>query len=256
MNFVYLTSTAVRHKAFVKHLSAFFPPALIVMEPKKSSGAVGSAMLNNYAEGLKETERSFFPQAVGWEPPGSMLETRPGGINDEPVREAIRSTNPDWLLVFGTSILGNDLLSVPKHHSLNIHTGLTQSFRGVDSSFWAIYDEMPQAIGTTVHLVDAKIDTGDVLLQGRPQLDPQDSLQTIFLKTVELGFNLMKDSLSGVIEGRLAPKMLPNKGKLYQSKHFTEAVLEEVLSKKTRVIQRYLQDKEELDKQISLVNGL
>lgn len=256
MNFVYLTSTGVRHKAFIKQLSVLFPPTLIVQEPKKPASAIDSALLRAYGQGLSETERTFFDHAVDWKPTGHILETRAGGINDAAVIAAIKAADPDWLLVFGTSILNNELLNLPEHHSLNIHTGLTQCFRGVDSAFWALHDELPQAIGTTVHIVDTKIDTGDVLLQGRPQLNAEDSLQTIFLKTVELGFDLVKHSLSRLIQGNLVPQALPQKGKLYQSKHFTETALETVLAKKTRVLEGYLQDKSALDQQIPLINAL
>lgn len=256
MNFVYLTSTGVRHKGFIKQLSALFPPTLIVQEPKKPASAVTSDLLQRYAQGLSDTEHTFFSDANDWSPGGQIIETRAGGINDEAVLAAIRSAEPDWLLVFGTSILGNELLNVPKYHSLNIHTGLTQSFRGVDSAFWALHDELPQAIGTTVHIVDTKIDTGDVLLQGRPDLATEDSLQTIFLKTVALGFDLLQDSLNGLIEGSLVPQALPQKGKLYQSKHFTESALAAVLAKKTRVLDTYLLNKPALDQQIPLINAL
>lgn len=256
MNFVYLTSTGVRHKAFIQQLSVLFPPTLIVQEPKKPVGTVDSVPLRAYAQGLGETERTFFSDASDWKPNSDVLETRPGGINDQEVLKAIQSAKPDWLLVFGTSILGHEVLNLPKYHALNIHTGLTQSFRGVDSAFWALHDELPQAIGTTVHVIDTKIDTGDVLLQGRPNLATEDSLQTIFLKTVALGFDLVQDSLNGLIEGSLAPQPLPQKGKLYQSKHFTETALEAVLAKKTRILETYLQNKPALDLQIPLINAL
>lgn len=253
MSFVYLTSTSVRHKAFVRQLGNLFPPSLVIREPKKKINNIDSEAILSYREEIETAERVFFKQTVEWEIPYPVIQTEAGDINSPDALEVLQNIQPDWLLVFGTSILTQDLLKIPRRYTLNIHTGLTQAFRGVDSAFWALHDEIPEGIGATIHIIDTKIDTGDVVIQGRPSLSVQDSLAIIFLKTVQLGFDLMETSISGLLNGKLHPKKLARRGKLYQTKDLSHAAIHNVLSKKNAVIDLYLANKTERDSHIKLI---
>ncbi|MEM5777912.1 MAG: formyltransferase family protein, partial [Candidatus Aenigmatarchaeota archaeon] len=50
-----------------------------------------------------------------------------------------------------------------KDKIINYHTGLLPEYRGPYSEFWAIYNNEPHMIGTTIHLVDERIDSGSIL---------------------------------------------------------------------------------------------
>ena len=51
--------------------------------------------------------------------------------------------------IFGAPLLKKELFEIPQHGCVNIHTGLVDHYRGVDSSLWAMYDNRPDLIGTT-----------------------------------------------------------------------------------------------------------
>ena len=43
---------------------------------------------------------------------------------------------------------------------INMHAGITLRYRGVHGGYWALAEQHPEWVGTTVHLVDPGIDTG------------------------------------------------------------------------------------------------
>ncbi len=46
-----------------------------------------------------------------------------------------------------------------------MHAGITLRYRGVHGGYWALAEQHPEWVGTTVHLVDPGIDTGGILAQ-------------------------------------------------------------------------------------------
>jgi len=129
------------------------------------------------------------------------------------------------IIVFGASILSDQLLSIPKKFSLNLHTGLTQYYRGVDSHFWPIFDNRPECIGVTIHSIDSSIDGGNILIQKRFQLNPDDSLHQIFFKSVVKGFQAFEEGLRSFLKGDRHFEPQQNPGKLFCVKDFSEEYL-------------------------------
>ena len=79
---------------------------------------------------------------------------------------------PDIILVYGTSILSQEIIDIPKIACLNLHWGLSPYYKGTHCTDWAIVNEEIDRIGVTVHLLDAGIDSGPIVSQARPALQP------------------------------------------------------------------------------------
>ncbi len=47
--------------------------------------------------------------------------------------------------------------------AINIHAGITPYYRGSDCNFWALYDNNPHLVGTTIHLLSKGLDNGPIL---------------------------------------------------------------------------------------------
>lgn len=87
-------------------------------------------------------------------------------LNSLELFDLIGRENPDYIVLAGASIL--KLNYVPdsfKTKILNIHLGITPAFRGVYGGFWSIYSGRSDLFGTTLHFVDAGIDTGKIIGQ-------------------------------------------------------------------------------------------
>ncbi|MCZ6593928.1 MAG: formyl transferase [Bacteroidetes bacterium] len=101
--------------------------------------------------------------------------------NIEYVKE-IRNLKPDLITVCGCSILRDGILSIPPQGVINLHSGLSQVYRGTWTTLWAIYNKEPEYVGATVHYVSAGIDDGDIFYQGRPEIQEGDNPETLYTK--------------------------------------------------------------------------
>lgn len=86
-------------------------------------------------------------------------------INDASVISFVANHSPSACYVYGTSLLRRRLLRALPASTANMHTGLTQHYRGVCSNFWAVHDGQLESIGYTIHRIASGIDTGDVIEQ-------------------------------------------------------------------------------------------
>ena len=78
----------------------------------------------------------------------------------------IQSENPEFLYQVGAGI-------IPKHFIeqvppiLNLHPAILPGVRGHDPVFWTHYYGLEACLGSTLHLIDERIDTGQPLLRMR-----------------------------------------------------------------------------------------
>jgi len=91
-------------------------------------------------------------------------------VNSTATEIIIRDLEPDLLIQCGAGILKENIYSIPKMGSLNVHHGIAPELRGVSSTFWAMYYGLHDYIGATVHFVDKTLDTGAVIIQRQTSL--------------------------------------------------------------------------------------
>jgi methionyl-tRNA formyltransferase len=74
---------------------------------------------------------------------------------------AVKALNPTVLVHAGAGILRRELLATAPLGAVNAHMGILPRYRGMNVAEWAKLEGNP--VGCTVHVVDAGIDTGDIL---------------------------------------------------------------------------------------------
>ncbi len=136
----------------------------------------------------------------------------------------IMDLQPDAIAVCGASILNEPILSITPN-IINLHSGLSQKYRGEWTTLWAIYNEEPEYVGYTVHFVAAGIDDGDIIRQGRPVISADDNHETLYVKVVKLGTAALLNVLEDVAGNALRGRALPQKGKLYPRDMLTPAII-------------------------------
>jgi phosphoribosylglycinamide formyltransferase 1 len=101
---------------------------------------------------------------------GSGLDSSPvadvrhvASVNAPETTALLRGLEPSVVVVNGTRIIADAVLRAVPCPFINIHAGITPRYRGVHGGYWALAEGRPDLMGTTVHLVDAGIDTGGVL---------------------------------------------------------------------------------------------
>lgn len=141
-------------------------------------------------------------------------------INHPDYRNWIQAREPDVIAVCGASIMRSELLAIPRHGVLNLHGGLSQFYRGLFTTDWAVHNREPECIGATVHYVSEGVDDGDVVYQGRPSIAPGDNPNTLYEKVVKLGVNMMTQAIRDIERSECRSTKLTSKGQLYLNTMF------------------------------------
>jgi hypothetical protein len=115
----------------------------------------------------------------------------------------LAAERPDVVVVNGTRIISADVLASCNAVFLNTHCGVTPAYRGVHGGYWALYHGDPDNIGVTIHVVNAGIDTGDILYQASAQIDSDDNFLTYPVKQYIAGIPLMCKAIADVSGSRL-----------------------------------------------------
>lgn len=97
-----------------------------------------------------------------------------GSINERQYFNEIVELNPDLIVVYGSSLLKDPLLSKYDGRILNVHLGLSPYYRGGGTNFWALVNNEPEYVGATFMYIDAGVDTGEIIHQLRARVHPND----------------------------------------------------------------------------------
>ena len=126
-----------------------------------------------------------------------------GSVNSMACRAALAMLKPDVVVVFGTRIIGKETLEQIKVPLINFHSGINPKYRGQAGGYWALAMGDPDHAGVTAHLVDAGVDTGDVLYQAKFEATAQDTFTTHFYLQAAairpLAVKSVKDALAGAL---------------------------------------------------------
>jgi phosphoribosylglycinamide formyltransferase-1 len=110
--------------------------------------------------------------------PGSFRTKMSSEAEAEIVR-LLREARVDFVVLAGfMRVIKEPLLQAFPGRILNIHPSLLPAFRGLDAWRQAVEAGVPEA-GCTVHLVDAGVDTGEILGQGRVPVLPSDTAESL-----------------------------------------------------------------------------
>jgi folate-dependent phosphoribosylglycinamide formyltransferase PurN len=122
-------------------------------------------------------------------------------VNAPETIELLASLEPAVVVINGTRIIADAVLRSLTVPVLNIHAGITPRYRGVHGGYWALAEGRPDLAGTTVHLVDAGIDTGGVLDRAYFGPEPGDNFATYPYRHLADGLPLLAEQVGRVLGG-------------------------------------------------------
>ena len=230
-NILILTGDQKRHQWFCHQLSkkfllsAIFAESFQYPEPTPHSEQERVAWDWFFSRRRKYENKHFSiaPEILPKNRP-EIIPVSLGELNFPQTLARIKSFAPDIILVYGTSILGPELLKHYPRSILNLHVGLPQYYRGSSCNVWPIVNAELMCLGACVHRVDAGIDTGEILVQARIEMFPDDDEQDLAGKTLMLGVQLMISAAQNWRDETVCAPQENIKGKLYLMKDFTPAV--------------------------------
>lgn len=112
------------------------------------------------------------------------------GFSNKLVRY-LNQARPDFIIQCGAWLLPAAFVAqVPP--ILNLHPGILPGIRGLDPVFWALYYKRADWLGSTLHIIDAGIDTGKPLLRRVLARHPGDSLADLIVRQHEVERELLQ----------------------------------------------------------------
>lgn len=137
-------------------------------------------------------------------------------VNGAPAVATLRGWAPDVAVsVHFTQRLGKDVLAIPGLGTVNVHGALLPRNRGLFPYFWELANGDAEA-GVTVHWVDEKLDTGDLILQRPIAIADDETVSSLAWKGAETGAALLEEALKLIASGA-APRLRQSSAASYYS---------------------------------------
>lgn len=109
----------------------------------------------------------------------------------------------DFILVLSfAQFLGNKILSIAKFGCFNIHTSLLPKYRGAAPIHYALKNGDSET-GVTIQRMVKQMDAGDICVEEKLAINPQDDISTLFDKLSNLCPNSTKKLIDGLIATNL-----------------------------------------------------
>ncbi len=117
--------------------------------------------------------------------------------------ENLKKLNPDLCVTaaFG-QILSQEILDIPPLGNINVHASLLPKHRGAAPIAYAIMNGDREA-GVTTMYMDAGIDTGDILLQGKTEIGENETCGELTAKLSRIGADLLIRTVRELENGTL-----------------------------------------------------
>ena len=116
-----------------------------------------------------------------------------------------QSLGIDIAVVVAFRMLPEAIWKASKLGTFNLHASILPSYRGAAPIQWAIINNESQS-GVTTFLIDDQIDTGNILLQAKCEIDKEETGGSLHDKLLALGKPLIVETIQGLIDGKIKPR--------------------------------------------------
>ncbi|MEL6662520.1 MAG: formyl transferase [Pseudomonadota bacterium] len=126
-------------------------------------------------------------------------------VNSDEARDALQRLSPKAVYVVSTRMIRSKTLGCVDAPFINYHSGINPAYRGINGGYFALARGEPEHFGTTLHLVDEGVDTGDVLKQVRIETTKADNLHTYMWLMAARSRQAVVEVMGEAIRGELKP---------------------------------------------------
>jgi methionyl-tRNA formyltransferase len=112
----------------------------------------------------------------------------------------LKKFDADLYVVVAFKILPEVVFSIPLNGSFNLHASYLPKYRGAAPIQWALINGESETGLTTFKLAE-KVDTGNIYLQQKVDIEPEDNLETLHDRLSELGAELVLETVDLIESG-------------------------------------------------------
>ena len=131
---------------------------------------------------------------------------QPEKIKTEEFTAELERLQPDLIVVvaFG-QILSQRILDIPPLGCVNVHASLLPRYRGAAPIHWSIINGEKET-GVTTMLMDAGLDTGDMLLKDKGAITEEMTTEELHDQLMAMGGKLLAETIDGLANGTITPE--------------------------------------------------
>ena len=127
----------------------------------------------------------------------------------------IKDSNPDIIFsIYYRKILSKEILNIPRLGCINIHPSLLPYYRGPAPTAWALLNNEKE-VGLTIHYMDEGIDAGEILVQKKVPIHPDETGFELYDKCMSIGAELLISNFDDLINQDISSKPQIGRGSYY-----------------------------------------
>ena len=246
MKITLFTSNKNRHNYLINLLSEVSDELFIIQECDTiftgivSGHYMASPIMKKYFENVNKAQSQFFGN--------SYVNNNKKNIKILPIllqdlsKCSMHSLSDflksDIYVVFGSSYIKGELVDyLVKKKAINIHAGVSPYYRGADCNFWALHDDNPHLVGTTIHLLSRGLDSGPMLYHAMSNLKTNPFEYT--MSTIKSAFHSIAERIKDGSIFKIKPLVQDKSKEVRYSKksEFNEEIVQEYFEKEINLNQ-------------------
>ena len=145
--------------------------------------------------GLKVNESAVKQYAVAH----GIPVLQPVKLKDPEFLQALAAWKADLFVVVAFRMLPEEVWSMPKLGTFNLHAALLPQYRGAAPINWAVING-EKMTGVTTFMIDKDIDTGGIILRQECRIRPDETAGELHDELMEIGSDLVLQTVEGLIQ--------------------------------------------------------
>ncbi len=129
---------------------------------------------------------------------------QPVSLKDEDFIERLRNLQADLFVVVAFRILPEQVFSIPPKGTINLHPSLLPKYRGAAPINWTIINGETES-GVSIIRISKDIDAGNILLQKKMVVYPEETAGSLHDRLAESGAELLLEAIENISRNQLAP---------------------------------------------------
>jgi methionyl-tRNA formyltransferase len=196
MRIAILTTDTKHHNYFINKVDKKHDIACVVYEKRKCVKSYKTGPFFDKEQDFYEEK--FFQNGVSSELSENLKRKTINiySVNCKAFQRYLEYLNVDLAVSFGVGLIKDYIFKTPRHGIINMHRGISESYRGMESDLWAIYNRDFENLGVTIHFVDETLDTGFILAKQNFKIEKNDEIYHLRYKWSILGTELIEKILN------------------------------------------------------------
>ena len=133
---------------------------------------------------------------------------QPEKLKSEEFLTALRSLDADLFIVIAFRMLPREVWQMPRLGTFNLHASLLPKYRGAAPINRAVMNGDTET-GVTTFFLKHEIDTGDMIMQRKIDILPEDNVGDVHDRLMHLGAGMVVETVNAIVDGTLTTTPQP-----------------------------------------------